>query len=67
MHVNKLSRVLRMSAPEIAWRATATTRIAVDRVAAGIVAPRWDRRALLRGLTSDTALSRVRAALADER
>ena len=56
-----------MSAPEIAWRAAATTRIAVDRVAAGIVAPRWDRRALLRVLTFDTVLSRVRAALADER
>jgi hypothetical protein len=67
MHANRFSRVLDMTGPEIAWRAAASARVAVDRVAARIKKPRWKRRALARALTRDPALAAVRAALARER
>jgi hypothetical protein len=67
MLARKLTRVFEMSRPEIAWRAATSARVAVDRVAARIVKPRWHRRALARALSADPALRQVRAALARER
>jgi hypothetical protein len=62
-----LSKLLRMDAREIAWRASAAGRTLFDRARTSAFIPRWSRTALIGALARLPELSDVRAALADHR
>jgi hypothetical protein len=62
-----LSKLLRMNAVEIAWRASTAGRIVFDRARTGAFISRWSRTALIDALAPLAELSEVRSALADHR
>jgi hypothetical protein len=59
----KLTRLGRMGRAELMWRASATARIAADRIRASVHRPCWDRRQLQPLLTECPALEEVHRAL----
>jgi hypothetical protein len=62
-----LSRLRRLHTVEVLWRMRQMARIAGARLVARVSPPRWDRRDLLRRLTSGTESAALRAALSGER
>ena len=63
----RLSRLARMDRAELTWRAAAAARIAADRLHVRVVAPAWDRGALVGLLAPSAALSEIREAVASAR
>src|SRR5436190_13793445 len=59
-----LARLARMDGSEIAWRARAAARTALDRLGSRAFSTRWRRRDLVRALEPLPELSDARAALA---
>jgi hypothetical protein len=62
-----LTRLARMDAAEISWRATTVARAAIDRARTRVVEPQWSRTDLLPALASLGELDEVRKALVDRR
>jgi len=65
MMPRSLARLARMDRAELAWRAGATARTAIDRVRTRWMAPRWSREDLLHALAPAEDLRDVRRALAE--
>ena len=64
MMPRSLARLARMDRSEIAWRAAAAARTAIDRVRTRLVEPRWNRESLVRAIAPAEDLDEVRRALA---
>jgi hypothetical protein len=59
-----LTKLARMDRAEIAWRAGAAARVAIERAQIRIGGSEWNRHDLLRALSSQPELAAIRAALA---
>ena len=63
MMPRSVARLTRMDRAELAWRAGAATRTAIDRVRTRWIEPRWSREDLVRALAATEDLGDVRRAL----
>ena len=67
MTLPSLSRLRRVDAAELTWRAREATHVAVERLRAKLGPPRWHRADLLRAFSSSSSYQDVRSHLAAQR